>query len=161
MIRKFLVAISLVSLLLALAYGVWRIAQPVQIDAVHKDGSHSNILVTHFPLTDRGRIEWWENNRARLMTDYGIPEPDEEGNFTVLFWAWDGVYRVYGSVYGDSDLRCFEDKPEEANCIIKSDTPLQVSRFSDGRLIYYIGRYPRTVYSRKTEGGELERRQRD
>jgi hypothetical protein len=161
MIKKCLMALSLLLVFSALAYGLWRMAQPVQIDAVHKDGSHSNILVTHFPLTNRGRIEWWENNRARLMTDYGIPEPDEEGNFTVLFWAWDGVYRAWGSVHGDSDLRCFEDKQDEANCIIKSDTPLEVSRFSDGRFVYYIGRYPRTVYSRKTESGELVRRQED
>lgn len=160
MIRKFLIAISLLSLLSALAYGVWRVAQPVQVDAVHKEGAHSDILVTHFRLTDRGRIEWWENNRARLKTDYGVPEADEDGYFTVLFWAWDGVYRVYGSVYGDSDLRCFEDKPEEANCIVKSDQPLQVTRLRDGSFFYDIGPYPRTSYYRKKGGAKLERRQR-
>jgi hypothetical protein len=159
--KKLLVALSLLSLLSALAYFVWRGSQPVQIDAVHKKGFHSDILVTHFPLTDRGRIEWWEENSARLMSEYGVPEPDEEGSFRVFFWAWDGVYRLDGSVYGDSDLYCFEDKPEEARCIIKSDLPLQVSRSRDGRLTYYIGRGHRTVYSRKTEGGELVRRQRD
>jgi Enterobacterial putative membrane protein (DUF943) len=105
--KKILVAFSLMSLLSALAYSAWRVAQPVQVDAVHKDVSRSHLLVTHFPLTDSGRIEWWENNRARLTTDYGIPEPDEEGNFTVLFWAWDGVYRVYGSVYGITPPRTY------------------------------------------------------
>jgi hypothetical protein len=159
--KRFFIALSLISLFSALAYAVWSGSQPVQIDAVHKYRSHSNILVSHFPMTDRGRIEWWENNKARLKTDYGVPEPEEDGYFKVVFWAWDGVYRVYGSVYGDSDLRCFEDKPEEARCIIKSDLPLQVSRSRDGRLTYYIGRDHRAVYSRKAEGAELVRRQRD
>jgi hypothetical protein len=159
--KKLLIALSLLSLLSALAYAVWRGAQPVQVDAVHKGKYSSDILVTHFPLTDRGRIEWWENNRARLMTDYGVPEPDEEGYFSVMFWAWDGVYRVDGSVYGDSDLFCLEDKLEEARCIIKSDQPLWVIRSRDGRLTYYIGRDHRAVYSRRTEGGELVREQRD
>jgi hypothetical protein len=158
MIRKFLIAISLLSLFSALVYAVWRGSQPVQIDAVHKQGTHSDILVSHFPLTDRGRIEWWENNRARLKTDYGIPEPDEEGYFTVLFWAWDGVYRVYGSVYGDSDLRCFEDKPDEARCIIKSDQPLRVVRLRDGGFSYNTDRDYRTYHYRKKEGAELEHR---
>jgi hypothetical protein len=159
--KRFLIALSLISLLSALAYGVWRGLQPVQIDAVHKGKYSSDILVSNFPLTDRGRIEWWENNKAQLMTDYGVPEPNEEGYVSVMFWAWDGVYRVYGSVYGDSDLFCFEDKPEEARCIIKSDQPLQVSQLSDGRLIYYIGRDHHAVYSRKVEGAELVRRQQD
>jgi len=139
--KKFLIALSPLAIISALTYVTWRAAQPVQIDAVHKDGSHTDILVTHFPLTDRGRIEWWEHNRARLKADYGIPEPDEEGNFTVVFWAWDGVYRVWGSVHGDSDLFCFEDKPEEANCIIKSDQPLEVTRRRDG-FFYDIGPPP-------------------
>jgi hypothetical protein len=160
MTKKLLIAISSLSLLSALAYTVWRGSQPVRIDAVHKKGFHSDILVTHFPMTDRGRIEWWENNKAQLQIDYGVPEPEEGGYFSVLFWAWDGVYRVWGSVYGDSDLRCFEDKPEEANCIIKSDQPLEVTRLRDGSFFYDIGPYPRTSYYRKKEDAELERTQR-
>jgi len=161
MSKKIQLTIFLLLLLLALTYGVWRMAQPVQVDAIHKDGSHSNILVTHFPFTDRGRIEWWEKNKARLITEYGIPEPDNDGDYTVLFWAWDGVYRKYGSVYEDSDLRCFEDKKDEARCIIKSDIPLHVSRSRHGRLTYYIGRSHSAVYSRKTENDKLERKPRD
>ncbi|MBT8767886.1 DUF943 family protein [Metapseudomonas boanensis] len=143
----------------AVLYGAWRLSQPVQIDAVHRDGSYSNVLVRHFPLTDRGRIDWWEQNKAWLKNGYGIPEPEADGSFVVLFWAWDGVYRVDRGIDQDSDLRCFDDLPPgQANCIVKSDIPLEVSRSRDGGLIFYIGRDRRSIYSQTEEGGELKRR---
>jgi Enterobacterial putative membrane protein (DUF943) len=156
--KRFLIALAVISVLSASAYGLWRSAQPVQVDAVHKTNYFSHILVTHFPLTDHGRIEWWENNRARLLAKYDVPETNADGSFSVLFWAWDGVYRVDGSVYGDSDLFCFKDIPEEARCIIKSDQPLKVDRLENGSFLYDTGRDFRTFYYRKMEGAKLELR---
>ncbi|MBD2796733.1 DUF943 family protein [Xenorhabdus sp. 18] len=41
------------------------------------------ILVRHFPITDRGKINWWEKNKAMLKDKYGIPVTDKKGYITM------------------------------------------------------------------------------
>lgn len=136
MLKKISLTLTFAAILL---YGGWRIYQPVEIDAVHKDRgvSYASVLVRHFPWTVRGRIEWWEQNRERLRAEYGIPHPDTDGTFQVVFWAWDGIYRVNHGTDEDSDLRCFEDMTVDARCIEKSEQPLLVRKLRDGRVVFY------------------------
>lgn len=154
---RLLLGLLPVSVLLFGIAGIWRIIQPVQIDAVHTSNSYSNVLVRNFPLTDQGRINWWLKNRELLYSKYGIPEPDADGYFVVLFWAWDGVYRADRGAGEDFDLRCFEDMSSEAKCIVKSDIPLEVTHLREGGVIFEIGRGKR-LYSQKESGGEPKRR---
>lgn len=139
------------------AYALWWLSQPTQVDAVHRDGSvsYAAVLVTHFPLTDRGRINWWLENKERLKLQYGIPAPDEDGSYKIVFRAWDGIYRIDSGTDEDSDLRCFQDMQEEANCIVKADIPLEVSRRRDGSYSFYVGT---RLYSQAKEGDEPKRR---
>lgn len=137
-------------------YGMWWLSQPVQVDAVHRDGSFSDVLVRNFPRTDRGRIKWWERNKAWLKAEHGIPEPDADGYFEVVFWSWDGVYRVDSGTDEDSDLRCFEDMKVAARCIEKSDRPLLVRRLRNGSYVFDIDIYPGGRYIQE-EGGEFNR----
>ena len=73
----------------------------------------------------------------------------------ILFWAWDGIYRTDHGTDEDSDLRCFTDKKDEANCIVKSEIPLQVARLRDGTYRFYIGK---RRYSQANESDEPRRR---
>ncbi|WP_371368344.1 DUF943 family protein [Pseudomonas sp. QL9] len=155
--RMFLILPVVISLCL-FDCGVWWASLPTKIDAVHRNGNFSDVLVSPFPLTDSGRIEWWENNKAHIKAEYGIPEPKPDGYFEILFWSWDGIYRVDHGTDEDSDLRCFADMPGKANCIVKSNIPLQVTHLRDGGFVFDINRGER-LYSRKESGGELSRRQ--
>ena len=138
---------------------VWWESHPTKIDAVHRNGNFSDVLVSHFPLTDSGRIEWWEKNKAYIKAEYGVPEPNPDGYFEILFWSWDGTYRVDHGTDEDSDLRCFADVPGKARCMVKSNIPLQVTHLRDGGYIYDINRGER-LYSRQENGGEVRRRKK-
>jgi len=43
-------------------YVITTMLQPTEIVAVHQ----SDILVKNFPLTEPGRIRWWQENRATI-----------------------------------------------------------------------------------------------
>lgn len=137
----------------------WWLSLPVKIDAVHRDGgrSYASVLVRNFPWGDRRRIEWWEKNKTQLQVEYGIPAPDADGTFEIVFWAWNGVYKVDHGTDEDSDLRCFEDMKVAARCIEKSDRPLLVRRLGDGSYVFDIDIEPGGRYYQEKEGGEFKR----
>lgn len=47
-------------------YTVWKISRLVETVAVHQDRRYSFILVRNFPITDQGKITWWEDNKIKL-----------------------------------------------------------------------------------------------
>ncbi|WP_016257500.1 DUF943 family protein, partial [Yersinia pestis] len=69
-------------------YTAWEITRPVEIVGVHIDnfseGYYSNyIIVKNFPVTDKGKISWWENNKIFLKEKYGVPKNYIDGRFSV------------------------------------------------------------------------------
>lgn len=95
---------------------IWLSLRTVEIVAVHENGNHSYILVKHFPFTDKGRINWWQENKQMLKNRYGIPRPDTDGFFTVIFWDFGDGYKEEGKY----DRLCFDDMNPPANCIEKN-----------------------------------------
>ncbi|WP_160286609.1 DUF943 family protein [Pseudomonas knackmussii] len=155
MTRGFLLgALSATAVLLGVSWIFW-VSQSVRINNVHARNSYSDVLVQNFPLTDRVKIDWWLANQRFLKEEYNIPQSYYDGSFNILFWAWDGVYCVDHGTDEDSDLLCFEDMQTKANCIVKSDVPLEVARLSDGSYRFYIGK---RRYSQAKEGDEPRRR---
>lgn len=65
-----------------LIYLLWLFLRPVEIVAVHQRSTNdSAILVRNFPLSDKGKINWWLKNRAMIKEKYNVPYPDEKGFF--------------------------------------------------------------------------------
>ncbi|CDH19205.1 DUF943 family protein [Xenorhabdus bovienii] len=128
--------ILLITIGISTIYGIWWLLQPVEISAVHRGSGKgsSTVLVRHFPLTDSGKIAWWEKNKQSLKTNYGIPYTDDDGSFMVYFLYWDGTYRIDRGTDQDSDLLCFSDMNAEANCIEKKGIALSVSRNREGKM---------------------------
>lgn len=117
---------------------VWYLNQPVQISAVHsQQGKRSAVLAANLPLTQEGKIAWWREHEGLLKAEYGIPDTYPDGNFSVVFWAWDGGYRVDRGTDEDSDLLCFDDMPGKANCIEKR-LLMRVSRYSNGEIHFTV-----------------------
>nr|WP_276047304.1 MULTISPECIES: DUF943 family protein [unclassified Pantoea] len=106
--------LSLFSCLL-LAYVFWLLLRPAEIVAVHKNGNHSYVLVKNFPFTDKERIDWWQENKSMLKNSHGVPAPDNDGYFTVVFWDFGDGYKEEGKY----DRLCFEDMKPPVNCIAK------------------------------------------
>ncbi|QKJ87156.1 DUF943 family protein [Paramixta manurensis] len=99
-----------------LGYLLWLSLRPVEIIAVHQRNNYSDVLVKNFPLTDKGRIEWWLKNKDRLNHRYDIPKPASYGDFTINFWLFGKGYQKEGK----DDRLCFSDIKTEANCIDKN-----------------------------------------
>lgn len=136
-------------------YSAWKIYLPVQVDAVHQSGSFSDVLVKNFPLTDQGRISWWNKHRALLKEKYDIPRPEEDGSFDVVIWEWDGVYKTDK---GNGDDLCFKDMKEENNCIEKKKRKLWITRMKSGGYRYEIGVGSKAVYYQVRDGGRVKRK---
>lgn len=64
----------------------WMLLRPVEIIVVHKNDNFSDVLVTNFPLTDKGKINWWLESKDKLSKNYVIPNPSpNSGRFSVTF----------------------------------------------------------------------------
>ncbi|MGE1562547.1 DUF943 family protein [Pantoea septica] len=99
-----------------LGYWLWLSLRPVEIVAIHhRSSGFSDILVTSFPPTDKGKINWWLKNKDILKDKYGIPKPDPDGYFYVTFWLFGEGYKKKGKY----DKICFNDMKTKRNCIEK------------------------------------------
>lgn len=102
-----------------LGYLFWLFLRPVKIVAVHKDGDVSHILVKNFPLTDKGKINWWLENEKTIKIHYNVPQSESHKSFTVIFWDFGNGYKEKGDESKD-DRFCFSDLLPPKNCIDKS-----------------------------------------
>ncbi|MGS2874282.1 DUF943 family protein [Enterobacter huaxiensis] len=113
----------------------WDYIYPVKIIDVHLSTDrfdYDDIIVDHFPLTDRGRINWWLSQRNMLKEKYNIPSGQE---FVLMVWdVGDGYLR-------DSpreDYFCFPDMTSEKNCIEKNNLLKVDARFSENNTVNFI-----------------------
>ncbi|MDX5628459.1 MULTISPECIES: DUF943 family protein [unclassified Brenneria] len=106
--------VAVLSILAAIYSIIW-LSRPVKIVAIHQRSDFSDVLVLNFPLTNRGKIDWWLKNRAMLKEKYAIPKRSSYGSFTITFWDFSEGYKEEGKY----DRRCFEDMPTEKNCVEK------------------------------------------
>ncbi|OON38945.1 hypothetical protein BTJ39_16435 [Izhakiella australiensis] len=135
--KKILILVFLTGCVL-LGYWLWISLRPVKVVAVHDNGNHSYVLVKSFPLTDKGKINWWLKNKDILKEKYDIPQPKKDGNFTVIFWLFGDGYKETDGY----DRLCFDDMPPPLNCIDK-DAVFSVSNSKNLGTIFttYDGKY--------------------
>jgi len=99
-----------------LGYWLWLSLRPVEIIAVHhRESNFSAILVKNTPLTDKGKISWWMKNKAIFKEKYNVPNPAEDGSFSVTVWLFGEGYKEEGKY----DRFCFNDIKSKKNCIEK------------------------------------------
>jgi hypothetical protein len=102
-----------------LVYGLYWLCRPVEIVAVHNNNGYVRILVKHFPVTERGRIAWYERNEPRLREQYGIAKGDKDGFFSVTVRDFAKGYQALDRARMMEDFLCFDDMPTEINCLEK------------------------------------------
>ncbi|MBT0725538.1 DUF943 family protein [Rosenbergiella sp. S61] len=116
-----------------LAYISWMSLRPVDIVAVHEDGSSIDILVKNFPITSKGKINWWLKNEDSLKEKYNIPKPEQDGYFVIIFWLFGGGYKKTDGY----DRLCFDDMKTEINCIDK-DRVFSISNSKNRGTIFTV-----------------------
>ncbi|MDU4094821.1 MAG: DUF943 family protein [Pantoea sp.] len=125
---------SLTTILAAiLLFIVYRSIQPVKIIGVHRPGETlAVVIVKNFPLTRHGKISWWENHQQQLQEMNGFINSPE--NHIILFLQTE--YKKDSGTDQDSDLLCFKEMPDAANCVSKDNRPLLIWHYPDGRTEY-------------------------
>ena len=116
-------------------FSLWDDIYPVKIIDVHRNTDHpgyDDIIVDHFPLTDRGRINWWLSQRDMLKNKYNIPSGPES-----VLTVWD-VGEGYLRDSPREDYFCFPDMTSEKNCIEKNKLLAVDTRFSDENKVNFI-----------------------
>lgn len=147
--------IFLLPIIFAVSLGI-RSLLPTEIIDIHPliRLKHYDMVVKNFPLTDYGKINWWENNQQVLKEQYNIPI--KEADYGVTFWA--GDYKVDSGTDQDSDLYCFEGMESKANCMDKSNIQMTVwYRKSNGETTFYFDDWNR-VYLKYDATNKIRRR---
>lgn len=94
---------------------LWLWCRPVEVITVHQRGNKSAILVKHYPLTDKGEIEWWLKKK-KFFKKYNIPRLDESGIYNVVFWDFGEGFKEEDQY----DHLFFDDMKPPNNCIDKN-----------------------------------------
>lgn len=138
----------ILSILILAGFFTWFTQRPVKIIAVHENGHYSSVLVEQFPVTDKGKIDWWVKNKNILQKIYGIPKPSDWGYFNIMFWDFGDGYKKQDK----SERLCFEDMRTEKRCIDKNKI-FSVERDRHGNTLFTVndGRY------QMNENGEVVR----
>ena len=84
------------------------------IDA-HYDGNTAKIIVDNLPFAESRKIDWWKNNREKILDKYNIPS----GNNTPFLIAIYALGKGY-QAQGNEDRLCFSDMKPPKNCIDKN-----------------------------------------
>lgn len=114
--EKIFLILAAVGVILA-GYFFWLALRPVEIVAVHhRSNGFSAVLVNNFPLTAKGKINWWLENKKNIEKKYHAPKPDKDGSFYLTFWLFGEGYKEEGKY----DRLCFDDMQPPINCIEKS-----------------------------------------
>lgn len=138
----------ILSILILAGFFTWFTQRPVKIIAVHENSHYSSVLVEQFPVTDKGKINWWVKNKNILQKIYGIPKPSDWGYFNIMFWDFGDGYKKQDK----SERLCFEDMRTEKRCIDKNKI-FSVERDRHGNTLFTVndGRY------QMNENGEVVR----
>ena len=146
---KYKITISTLSFFscMLLAYVLWLSLRPVEIVTVHhRSSGFSDILVKNFPLTDKGKIDWWLENSKNIRKKYQIPKADKDGAFYLTFWLFGEGYKEEGKY----DRLCFKDMQAPTNCIDKNAVfSVGNNRKEEVLFTVYDGRY------RMEKGGKI------
>ncbi|MCT4702508.1 DUF943 family protein [Enterobacteriaceae bacterium H20N1] len=114
-------------------YFLWLSLRPVEIVAVHEDGNYSSVLVKNFPFTDKGKINWWLQNKDMLKMRYGIPKPASYGGYDITFWNFGSGYKKEDKY----DRICFQDMTTDEKCIEK-DAIFSVDKSTNSGTVFTV-----------------------
>lgn len=109
-------------------------------------GKTTVVVVDHFPMTDRNKVQWYLEHEEELKTRYETIKP-----FTtkvIIIDANGGLVSAEENPH--EDLRCFDDIPSDKKCVIKN-TVLIVDILAQS-LVYFQMGYGGLLYSLDENG---------
>lgn len=110
---------------------------------VHEDEDSTYIIVRNFPITQRGKIDWWEHHKDLIREKYQLPSVDSDGNYYVaILDVSDGFKKVteanlYWFSFEHTELYCFNEIKSEDRCIEKNFI-MQINNGMQNKTDYFI-----------------------
>ncbi|EOV0836480.1 DUF943 family protein, partial [Cronobacter sakazakii] len=100
MFKNIIIIISLLSIL----WAGWVLMAPAKV--IRVDGNA--VYVENLPLTSKGKVEWWKENKVRLQEKYNLIKDEE--NFYVILMNFEKYETLpTGSNDGSvDDYHCFD-----------------------------------------------------
>ncbi|MBP2167359.1 hypothetical protein J2125_000551 [Erwinia toletana] len=102
----------------------------------------SNLAVKELPLTEKGKIAWWKNNKGKIKSEFDIPVPAKNGDWYINVWNYGngfkekpkGDIRIFNAE--TQDMMCFNN--DNGKCIEK-DLLMRIENNKDGTVSIEIG----------------------
>ncbi|QGU87198.1 DUF943 family protein [Erwinia sorbitola] len=117
--RLFKKIILFVLIFFGFIYWLYILLMPVKIISFVREGSRIYLFVEHFPVTNKGRIAWWLDNKELLIEKYDVPFIGSKYPWSVLIGEAGDGFQFLQHRASDNDLRCFDSLKPGANCIEK------------------------------------------
>ncbi|CAI2434552.1 hypothetical protein AWY96_21595 [Serratia plymuthica] len=132
----------------SLALYLWVKDRPVDIVLTH---DNRDIIIKSPPITDEGKITWWQKNEHTIKTKYGIPKPERNGSYSVSIWDFGDGYEIYraDSLFTSrlEELYCFDEAKKI--CLEKKNEIITIYKTSGGVVKYVTNN---AVYYQKEDG---------
>lgn len=113
-------------------YMVWAYLMPVEIIGIYQYRNSTDILIKNPPITDGGKIKWWENNKISFKKN-NVPKPNQDGTYYINIWDFGDGYKKEDKY----DRLCFDDINYEKKCIDKKKH-MTIYKFKRGSPIFSI-----------------------
>ncbi|TKV05819.1 DUF943 family protein [Citrobacter sp. wls619] len=113
--RKFIYIVTFVIFFSFVVIYLWSSRSVEIVDVHYYSDKDINILARHFPITDRGKLNWWRKNERKILEKYNLPEND----FSVYIWNFGDGYQKLSPYDAEDEFYCFPDIKSEFNCIKK------------------------------------------
>ena len=144
--RKSLAALFIIAAL----YNMWSLRRINVLMVDHILAGDYVIAVDHLPLTDRDKINWFNDNKKVLQEQFNISISDF--NNIVIMEAVEGV-RDINNHWGEN-YYCFTQTKNDFRCVDK-DLQINIYRSEDNTLTFYIHSYG-GVYVQAMDGSIIK-----
>ncbi|CNB64127.1 DUF943 family protein [Yersinia similis] len=146
--NKWIFTISGLFIFCIITYYLWMKFRPVEVIGVY---GHSDIIIKNPPITDKGKITWWQDNKDIIQAKYGTPKYDINGTFSVTILDFGDGYENYreGSHFEipAPEFYCFDDA--KINCLDKENEIVTIYKTSGGIIKYVTND---TSYNQREDG---------
>ncbi|MBP2168964.1 hypothetical protein J2125_002156 [Erwinia toletana] len=132
--KKYRKLTILLIIILCAIYIAYELLKPVKIIAIYQYRNSTDVLIENPPLTDAGKIRWWENNINKLKEEEKLSPPSPDGTFYINIWDFGEGYKIAGN----DDKLCFDAIKSDKKCIDKNKY-MTVYRFKHEIPIFTIG----------------------
>ncbi|MBU9846341.1 DUF943 family protein [Rahnella ecdela] len=133
-----------VCVLLAALFIFRLITRNPEIIHVDQDVGAMVIVVKQPPLTQEGKIIWWEVHEGAIKKKYGLPKPEENGVYYISVTDGGNGFKKVSQdnsnwfSFSNRKLYCFDEVKSEERCLEYNDI-MTIIHDENNKISYLIG----------------------